>query len=453
MLLVDLAQGLRGYGALSVNNDALLAKIHKELSSSVASAVSSKVTDIAKQASDAAKAKAEKQAVEAAHAAAGRRLLGNDGAGAWGLDIAAQALTNALAPLDSAVQRAHQRQLLDLGKQMQRVQKFVTVGNVQQITQAQLLSVCMTLLLLFFSCYLLVRIARINDYVDKHESILVQVKEQHMQNQSERERRANAEAASCGTKSGGTEPDGSAKQAVAAAQASYERMLGVSIEGAHDNRSRFPIKLFSFVITQGLLLAWLATAMQPLVQQTVKVGPVLLGDFCRWIGSQDLVEEVQSGILNATAGVETAIFNDTKVEPSDGNSLFYSIVCTPLVGVANELGITIDADIEKAKNASSYERRLAPEEQEAGEDEWLLSKQAVVGLVEEWWESTPGDPQAKLALAQLLLRERARSARSLLAAGPAALQHALRSGALATGPSQMLGGGLAWPAVSASGEL
>jgi len=429
MLLVDVEQGLRGYGALSINNQLVL----QDLQDKAMETATGAVQEQADKAGEYAKSVVE----GGAHAAAmdlGRRLLA--GEAPFNFAHASQALVQVLRPLDAAVERTRRRQLLDMDEALNDVTRYANVGDAQHITQADLLTISMTLLLLVYSIYLLAKIARVNDKVDKHESILVQVKEKHLQKQSERERNW---ASTEGTASlADSDP---VSQSVDQAQRSYERMLDMTIQSAHDNRGRFPLTLFSFIITQALLVAWLAAAVQPLLNQLTTVVPQLAGDACNWMESTGVGLEAEGVLENASSTFGKYVLNTKEAASHGDHSIIYSLVCVPVLNALNADVAAFVGDVDAAKNNTENEidydfnqavndnpdaaRRLL--EQARAHDHQLLSEPSVRRLVEEWWNAHPGDSATKLELARTMFEERSRSIRRVLTAGPEAFRAALRS--------------------------
>lgn len=450
MVLVDVEQGLRGYGAVTTNNQNMLQGMQDKLVSEMRGMVQTE----ADAAAETAKSFAEGTGAAAAKQL-GRRLLADDDTG-FNFANASRALALALKPLDAAVHRTQRRQLVDLGEQINNIQKYVNVGDVQHISQSNLLTICMTVLLLVYSLYLLAQIAWINDKVDKHESVVVQVKEHHLHKQSERERlwaktQGAEDPADAAAEDPATASASAAAAAVEQAQRSYERMLDMTIQSAHDNRGRFPLTLFSFVITQALLVAWLSAAMQPLVQQLQQVVPELVRDACTWAADSDLGSGIEHALENASAAVGKNILHTDKAASIGDHSIVYSLVCVPLLNALNTDLDALGDDVDAAKNetanmnaygynqtvddsagADSGDRRLL--EKARASDKQLLSERSVRRLVEDWWDAHPGGSEAKMELARHMLEDRRRYAQQLLTAGPEAARVALRSRELLAGP-------------------
>merc|ERR1712190_566708 len=146
------------------------------------------------------------------------------------------------------------------------------VKDVKNISQAQCMAIVVTLVFLVYAVRLLFNISWINDYVSRHESILVSVKENHLQctAKGRRDERSKIQKEQSDVDAGHRERPDSPR---ILAMSKYEKMLDMGIQTAQDNKTRFPITLFGFVITQALLLLWVGMMLQPLADQVSKVFP------------------------------------------------------------------------------------------------------------------------------------------------------------------------------------
>uniref|UniRef100_A0A7S4PT07 Uncharacterized protein n=1 Tax=Alexandrium monilatum TaxID=311494 RepID=A0A7S4PT07_9DINO len=460
MLLVDVEQGLHGSGIVGVNQQAVI----QDLQDSTVQ----RLEDIIQSGFNDAGQAVQGMAEGTAHAAAknlGRRLrlLASGREEPFDFAGASEALQQALRPVDAAVERLRMRQLqdvaphlVDVGAHLQTVQHYASVGNVQHISQANLLTVVMTVLLLIYSINLLARIAGVNDHIDKHESILVRVKETHLHKQSEREL---LWASKTGDATQSAEEASDSQNAVNQAQASYERMLDMCIQSANDSRGRFPMKIFGFVITQALLVAWLAAGLQPLLNQATQVIPPLAASACQWFDSSDVGSTVEHSLETASSEFAKHVLNTNETASTGEHNIVYSLVCVPLLSTVDTTLGDIAADDDAARDVTANEDAYGLHHQDSGDadeaadaaadaadagrrlskardlDMKVLSPQSMRQLVEDWWNAHPGDGESKLALVRTVLEERGRFARRLLMAGPQALQAAIKSGRLRAGPA------------------
>jgi len=418
MFLVSTLQAWRGVGAFGLNKENILTDADSAVMTRVNGAIANataKLQDyedrVVSHASDALVKKAED---------AMSRRLSSASSEDWDFGAPLEALHRALAPMDVAMEHERQRRLMDSASALHMVAKYTSVKDIAKISSAQLLTLCMTLVLLLYCGIVLFRIARINDYVDKHQSLLVSVKEEHLHAQSLRERKATQALAESQKSKKPKKEAEPAESAADIARASYERRLDMCIESAQENKGRFPLKLFSFVITQALLWSWFIIAAQPLIHEVFKVTPPFVAQACAWVDNSTLVTGATSGlegIRDQAAGlVENAAGQKltTKTALAVDTHLFTSLVCKPIISVFQRTAMNaVDEVLHHGMPGAPARRRLESVD--------------VKRIVEDWWDAHPGHVATKRALVQMALQERMRRAKRLVLSGPEAVRETLKA--------------------------
>ena len=350
-------------------------------------------------------------------------LAGGGNCSAVDLFKASKSLKNALQPFrDSLHGFAEHQHLVFTGVSRRLGVAESAADHLSRITKTQLLTVAMVLLLLFYSVPLIFHIAMINKYFERHGSLLLSQKELHRLNQSHREIESDGGEATentdlddakgeekpveeegkdeggDGTPAGGKKEDAIPRDF---ACKRYEKMLDMAMQSANNNKTRFPLKLFGFVINSGVLGGWIVLAASPLVKQAQVMGPRVVKMGCVWLEEHALEQQMED--------TSKKLHKDSKLK-----LFFRNKVCKRLEDMVSKFG-------------GDDDRRLLLDEHLAwigGLDGTANPEPFVEEALESWWDKYPCDPSAKLALALLLLEDLEQDAHKKLSAVPSAVKHA-----------------------------
>jgi len=354
------------------------------------------------------------------------------------LDGAAAALEGAVQPFSDSLHDVVRHQLGSLAA-ARRLGSPIEGVNVSKITPMQVLTCFMLVLLIFYSTRLIIHIAGVNLRFDRQLTTLIDQKKQHKRTQQARAVAAAKEPDSA------IEEDKPQSASEKTPMQRYEEMLDVAIESARNNQMRFPIKLFGMAITYTVLLGWLLLAIQPLLKEVKTMSPILVKGACSWVENSPFVEGLQEN-LDSVEGkldntVDTVIDNglgvkrlrrlkeetekETKttaekkkaIPKASVKSLIENSVCKPIL----ELLGAKSKEVEKKVDAAIKDADAQQKEADAGHRR-LGELPALSDAVDSWWEEHPGDPDMKLVLVKLALRQLRKEAHRLLVTAPAAIR-------------------------------
>jgi len=208
------------------------------------------------------------------------------------------------------------------------------------------------------------------------------------------------------------------------AMARYEKALDMAIETTAQNKDRFPITLFGYAITTGILVTWMLLAATPVFNTAKTMAVPLVKAGCQLITESDLVGDA-SLMLEHVSEVESEILS--KAIGENVSQIHFSLtrfiedaVCKPLEQLINRM-------VDKAVQASE-ETIQGLNITAAVNDRRLESLPPLWSLVETWWQATPGEPRSKLALLNLELEALELRARWWLHTVPRAIQGAHKHG-------------------------
>lgn len=350
-------------------------------------------------------------------------LAGGGNCSAVDLFKASKSLKNALQPFrDSLHGFAEHQHWVFTGVSRRLGVAESAADHLSRITKTQLLTVAMVLLLLFYSVPLIFHIAMINQYFERHGNLLLSQKEVHRLNQSRREIVSDGGQATKNThlddaedkekpdeeegkdEGGDGGADGGKKEDAIPrdfACKRYEKMLDMAMQSANKNKTRFPLKLFGFVINSAVLGGWIVLAASPLVKQAQVMGPSVVKMGCVWLEEHALEQQMED--------TSKKLHKDSKLK-----LFFRNVVCKRLEDMVS-------------KSGGDDDRRLLLDEHLAwigGLDGTANPEPFVEEALESWWDKYPCDPSAKLALALLLLEDLEQDAHKKLSAVPSAVKHA-----------------------------
>eukprot|EP00450_Noctiluca_scintillans_P030873 CAMPEP_0194551458 /NCGR_PEP_ID=MMETSP0253-20130528/96231_1 /TAXON_ID=2966 /ORGANISM="Noctiluca scintillans" /LENGTH=1443 /DNA_ID=CAMNT_0039398917 /DNA_START=47 /DNA_END=4378 /DNA_ORIENTATION=+ len=409
LLVLSLVQVIQGKGAVNVEE----------------------LTDVAGDAEDSGRMLAERAAttIQSARGLASTlALAGGGNCSAADLFKASKSLKNALQPFrDSLHGFAEHQHRVFTGVSRRLGVAESAADHLSRITKTQLLTVAMVLLLLFYSVPLIFHIAMINQYFERHANLLLSQKEVHRLNQSRREIASDGGQATkktdldgdedeekpdeeeekdeCGDEGGDGDADGGKKEDGIPrdfACKRYEKMLDMAMQSASKNKTRFPLKLFGFVINSAVLGGWIALAASPLVKQAQVMGPSVVKMGCVWLEEHALEQQMED--------TSKKLHKDSKLK-----LFFRNVVCKRLEGMVSKIGGEDD------------DRRLQLDEHLGwigGLDGSANPEPFVEEALELWWSTYSCDPSVKLVLALHLLEEIDQDAQKKLVAVPSVVKHA-----------------------------
>lgn len=219
----------------------------------------------------------------------------------------------------------------------------------------------------------------------------------------------------------------------------YEKALDMSIEATRENKTRFPMTLFGFVITTTLLVGWLTMAATPLFNQIKIMAKPLAMGACEMIVHSDAVTKAQGFIDQGTSAVNGALDDMSNGTAKDltfsvGN-LIDEAICKPMVKTAEAAAAKAvekaqgQIDSLNASSAGSDADTTSSDSASESDDGDTNSNSTVrrrlgelpplAPLLEDWWEETPGDPATKLFVVHVEMADLRRRAMQLLKRGPA----------------------------------
>jgi len=206
----------------------------------------------------------------------------------------------------------------------------------------------------------------------------------------------------------------------------YEKALDMSIETTRENKTRFPITLFGFVITTSLLVGWLSMAAAPLLQQFDMMAGPLANGVCKFVVQSDAVKKAYAFLEQDEASVINSTVDDM---PSDYKSKFTLVklldeaVCIPIAKAAEAAAKRAVAKVQLHVNRSSAVSRVQSGSNVNGDRQLhgrrLGEMPALTPLLEAWWEEHPGDPAAKLSVVFSEVADLRHRAKQLLEQRPA----------------------------------
>jgi len=314
----------------------------------------------------------------------GAVLSGESNTSILELSAAKDALHKQVHAFRNAVISSEPRQLSSNVKDtMQKMQKMVDIAHT--ITKTQVLTVAMVLLILVYSIPLLYYIATINDEFDKHGSMLLGQREVHRINMARREAsksEARGEDEGEGAQSqepgergedGGEDASGKGKGGQDTGGKDrrckrYEKMLDLAIQIASKNKTRFPLKLFGFVINMTLLTTWVALAGTPLIKQVSAMVPGIAMASCQWVEHSSLMQHADAVVHRATR--KANVGSSLKV-----SKIFEDVVC---------------------KNFKKMVAKKTRKAAHLAQSRRLSAAPPLAHVVEKWWKSHPGSWSGKL---------------------------------------------------------
>mmetsp|Transcript_2613 Transcript_2613/g.6698 ORF Transcript_2613/g.6698 Transcript_2613/m.6698 type:complete len:1576 (+) Transcript_2613:63-4790(+) len=242
--------------------------------------------------------------------------------------------------------------------------------NITKITKTQILTIVLVLLLLTYSVPLIWYMAKVNDSFDRHGSLLVTTKEVHRMNMARREESLALPDKDADEDEEPSQPKPDAPKDMAAKR--YERLLDLAIQSASENRSRFPLKLFGFIINSAVLGGWIALAMSPVLQEAQHLVPEVVMMGCSYMENSGLLDQAQAMADTGTAATNAVLtaghHGASTVGTFNTKKLFHDFVCTPLQdymekqseAAADKVEDSLAAPDESAEEEpASEKRRLA----------------------------------------------------------------------------------------------
>jgi len=301
--------------------------------------------------------------------------------------------------------------------------------DASKITKTQVLTIAMVLLLIFYSIPLLWNIAKINDCFERHGHMLLAQKEVHRINMARREaqkakkQEEQAEAAaaggegdpagtvgdSSGTASGEqpTSPENNSNEQGSSKDLGcrrYEKMVDMAIQAANKNKTRFPLKLFGFVINMALLTTWIALALSPLAKQAQQMTPELVSMGCDWLEHSEFVREADNVAKTVGKAAHDIGAGESdvakKINKFSMKKLVKEMVCDPLVKLTKQ-------EADAAADALNHMGDSPTEEDQSAEGDATRrlfgAPPAITPVLQTWWASHTAHPFTKfVAVAQLL---------------------------------------------------
>jgi len=190
----------------------------------------------------------------------------------------------------------------------------------------------------------------------------------------------------------------------------YEKMVDMAMQAANKNKTRFPLKLFGFVINVTLLMTWVALAASPLAKQAQVMAPIAVKAGCEWLEHTELVQAADHMATDLVRKAKHTL-DKAASEIGEGDELKHSdsgkmmnkmakknslkklikeLVCKPLIKLAKE----------KAKEAAD-----ALDDMKHQGERRLLALPALAPVLQSWWNAQPGDPYMKLTAVTQLLQD------------------------------------------------
>jgi len=332
--------------------------------------------------------------------------LGDSPGGVASLSTALEVLRQQMQPFREAVY-THRR--LEAEDRELKVADMMGHLDASKVTKTQFLTIAMVLLLIFYSIPLLWNIAKINDCFERHGNLLLAQKELHRMNMAKREKALQKQAAAAeaaaeeaawsghqGGVEGAVEEEAGGEGGSPPAEGGsggkdvncrrYEKIVDMAIQTASKNKSRFPLKLFGFVINVTLLTTWIALAVSPLAKQAQQMAPHLVAAGCHWLEHSDLVQQAEA-FGDSAVGALDKLGNKghpgKKAKHFNMKKLVKEMVCKNLIKYTKEQAKNMRKQLEDG-------RRLA-------------APPALGPVLKTWWRTHPGDPYTKfVAVTQLL---------------------------------------------------
>jgi len=189
----------------------------------------------------------------------------------------------------------------------------------------------------------------------------------------------------------------------------YEQMLDMATQTANKNKTRFPLKLFGFVINTTLIGTWIGFASGTLGKQAQSMAPRLAMKGCNFIEHSSAFT-----LLAAEAAKHSSLGKN--VPKASMPKMFHDAVCIPL-----------HRYLKKKKELAAQQKLMQAAQRHLLEDEVSPRQPHVPSLapvVESWWKMHRGDANAKLAIAMMHIDELSRESHRLLEVIPAAAANA-----------------------------
>mmetsp|Transcript_69530 Transcript_69530/g.166695 ORF Transcript_69530/g.166695 Transcript_69530/m.166695 type:complete len:1625 (-) Transcript_69530:81-4955(-) len=272
--------------------------------------------------------------------------------------------------------------------------------NVSKVTKTQMLTVVLVLLLLYYSVPLIWYMAKVNDAFDRHSSLLVTTKEVHRMNMARREDNV-LDAIEEGAEDAPSFPESKDGSKIPKDMSCkrYERLLDLAIQSASENKTRFPLKLFGFIINSAVLGGWIALALSPVLQEAQHMVPEAVMMGCTWMETSGILDQVQQAADAGTslanevvdsAGNSTRLSHASHVGSINAKKLFHDFVCTPLKDYMDQQSADAESSAEDQLNSLSGAGGSDEGGDEASAERRRLQAHRQAAALQEWWLSYPG---------------------------------------------------------------